>query len=726
MPDDRVLQTKLATPAPHPLAVERVHALDWLDSEVPAAGAVVISTLPGSGRLELLARWAETRSSGTTAWLQLDAWDDRQRFVRHLVAALQRIDDRIGATIVDELDGPAPYRETVVPVIAADCARHGDPITVVIHGVDRIVDPGAADALWATHRYRPANVRLIWVSDDDGPADFQTVDGVTRVPHLDQDLLAFTTEHVVAMHAGVAVDISEANARALVRSTGGWAFTVLHCVERARDVGEPVPYDPMEPGLAARIDRIVRLPPELHTVAADLALLGAATTTQFEDLTDRSDAGGSLGRLRRRHVVDQRDDRWSVVVPLRAHLRVQRETRDAPAAVVLRRRMARASAADGDVRGALDLLAEAGDAEARARLLLERHRQWSAEGRSAVAEHTVAALVDAPDQAELHLVRAWYAAFNADDLDEATAYVDAAERVPLDGARALRAHSELEFIRAVVARRAGRLVDCGEHANAGAEIGRQIDATAERELAAWPYLAVVPATVDLYVGHCAFHAGNLSTARDALLRANASRSWSPPALAAMHGVLGLIGWLEEDPSAQIHGAIAASNLGDDLNSSNHLAGAALALTGSGVDAREMAERYVEEAPRIGERTADVFAHLVELHHGTGDARRVLAAARGVVDRCEQPGVLSLALARAASMVDSPDTAPELGEPLSDGERRVVLALRGDQTEREIAAELHLSHNTVRAYRRRAYRKLGVTSRQEAVARLEELRRTDQE
>lgn len=726
MPGEQILSTKLVGPEPHPAAVDRVAALDWVDAEVEAGGAVVLSTLAGSGRLELLARWASRQTSAPTTWLRLDAWDDLARYARHLIAALQRIDQRIGAEIVDAVDaGLESIRDVVLPTLAADVIAFGGPLNLVVHGVDRIEDPEAFGALLATQRYRPDNLRIVWLSDDDGPADFQTADGVTHVPHIDPDLLAFTVDDVQAMFAAGDVAASEGQAAELVSATDGWALPVLHLVDAARDAGRYVPYDPSDRSLADRIERMVvsGLSEDLQTLASDLSVVGPVNARQFEAMTDRTGVVDGLTALRSRHVVEQLPDtnRWAVVRPVRAHLAAQREVHDASSAVILRRRTARAAADAGDARRALDMLADAGDLDARARLLLERHRQWSGLADQSVLLHAEDALVHDPALAELHLVRAWFAVMNDADLERATAFVEAVERQPLDGARAIRVDSEIEFLRALLARRAGRLVDSAAHARAGVEIGELLDPVSVERLSEWPYGAVVPTTAPLYLGHCLFHAGETRAARDELLRANASRRWSAPALAALHGVLALIGWLDDDPSARIHAAIAASNLGDVLNANNHLAAVALVLTGPGPDADELADRYVEAAPRIAEPTADLFGHVVAARYGDDDeARRSLAAARRVVEACEQPGVLSKVLARASAAIDAPEGTPDLGEPLTDGERRVVRALRGDLTEREIAAELHLSHNTVRTYRRRAYRKLGVTSRSEAVARLAEI------
>jgi LuxR family maltose regulon positive regulatory protein len=60
------------------------------------------------------------------------------------------------------------------------------------------------------------------------------------------------------------------------------------------------------------------------------------------------------------------------------------------------------------------------------------------------------------------------------------------------------------------------------------------------------------------------------------------------------------------------------------------------------------------------------------------------------------------------------------EELSEGEARVLRLLASDLTQREIGAELYLSLNTIKSHTRSIFRKLGASSRDEAVARAREL------
>ena len=54
------------------------------------------------------------------------------------------------------------------------------------------------------------------------------------------------------------------------------------------------------------------------------------------------------------------------------------------------------------------------------------------------------------------------------------------------------------------------------------------------------------------------------------------------------------------------------------------------------------------------------------------------------------------------------------EDLTDRELAILRTLPGTASQREIGAALYLSINTIKAYNKNLYRKLGVNSRQDAV------------
>jgi len=99
-----------------------------------------------------------------------------------------------------------------------------------------------------------------------------------------------------------------------------------------------------------------------------------------------------------------------------------------------------------------------------------------------------------------------------------------------------------------------------------------------------------------------------------------------------------------------------------------------------------------------------------LDEGVEVARRSHAVAAASAD----PRVRSLAGSLAASGLEERD--PCLSEPLTSREHQVLRYLPRPLTNDEIAAELFVSLNTVKTHLKGVYRKLGVTSRAEAVAR----------
>ncbi|MDF2977467.1 MAG: malT [Actinomycetospora sp.] len=142
-------------------------------------------------------------------------------------------------------------------------------------------------------------------------------------------------------------------------------------------------------------------------------------------------------------------------------------------------------------------------------------------------------------------------------------------------------------------------------------------------------------------------------------------------------------------------------------------------------ARTLLLRAVELARTSGEAPALLTAltDLAEAELDRGDpaaARAALAQAREVG---EHEPVLTLFVDRLARLerragrsAAPPRRHDEVVEDLTDRESAILRALTGDATQREIGASLYLSINTVKGYTKILYRKLGVSTRAEAVER----------
>jgi LuxR family maltose regulon positive regulatory protein len=116
-----------------------------------------------------------------------------------------------------------------------------------------------------------------------------------------------------------------------------------------------------------------------------------------------------------------------------------------------------------------------------------------------------------------------------------------------------------------------------------------------------------------------------------------------------------------------------------------------------------------------------------LHQGPvlcalGERERSQAAiteAGSIIGSCPDPGILTGRL-KASEPSPRPGTR-SADEKLTERELRVLQLLTSDLSERGIGQELYVSHNTVHSHVRSIYRKLGVSSRAQAVQRTGGLR-----
>jgi LuxR family maltose regulon positive regulatory protein len=152
-------------------------------------------------------------------------------------------------------------------------------------------------------------------------------------------------------------------------------------------------------------------------------------------------------------------------------------------------------------------------------------------------------------------------------------------------------------------------------------------------------------------------------------------------------------------------------------------GVALAADGRWDEAFAELERGVF-LRRLWGQPLDLADSLIELaaHLATAGRRErateVFDEAEELLAGCRDPAALPirLAAARRAAGVTRPPV-----EELTDREVSVLRLLRSGLTEREIGGELYLSFNTVHSHVKAVYRKLGVSSRAQAVERAHERR-----
>lgn len=103
------------------------------------------------------------------------------------------------------------------------------------------------------------------------------------------------------------------------------------------------------------------------------------------------------------------------------------------------------------------------------------------------------------------------------------------------------------------------------------------------------------------------------------------------------------------------------------------------------------------------------------------ARELTREARLALATCPDPGARAERLARTERSLGGAREATQAADgELSERELAVLRLLASEPSQREIGAELYVCFNTVKTHTRTVFRKLGVSRREDAVARGREL------
>jgi LuxR family maltose regulon positive regulatory protein len=106
---------------------------------------------------------------------------------------------------------------------------------------------------------------------------------------------------------------------------------------------------------------------------------------------------------------------------------------------------------------------------------------------------------------------------------------------------------------------------------------------------------------------------------------------------------------------------------------------------------------------------------------TADAAAALEQAEAILARLADPGSVPGFAREVRERLATPARrTAAYGEELTEREMVVLRLAAAGLTQRETGAQLYLSSNTVKTHLSRIYRKLGASSRREAVARAREL------
>ncbi|MFI5909777.1 LuxR C-terminal-related transcriptional regulator [Dactylosporangium sp. NPDC051541] len=721
-PPSPLLAVKYAVPPVRAALLPRARLERRLDT---AAKLTVVAAPAGWGKTSLLTRWASETAAGVpVAWVSLDEGDDEPvRFWSYVLSALRRASDAIGPAAGEALlaaaDGPtAEALPLLLNELAAATARH----VLVLDDYHVITHPGIHESVEYLVAYLPETLRIVIATRADPPlplARMRVRGELTEVRAAD---LRFSGDESLGLLSAVAAtELDPAAAAAILERTEGWAAGLQLAGLSLRGHGAPHSDD------RHLFDYFTaEVLPALAPAQRDLLLRAAPLELLSGSLCDAAlDVAGSAGVL-----ADLERADLFVVSLDREWYRCHRLLREAlgwspgaapdPAARDVLRRAARWFEEHGRMDDAVRCRQDAGD-HAEAAALLIAHQQWFlargwAAALLALGERQPAATV--PPTLALFLTYAADATGNRDRighwLDVCAGQLDASTVVPYwrnakAAELALRAVWAADIDRAALAEQALAL-----EAAAGPDPHPVVGMTAGM---AYAFAGRFADAVPLLAG---------------FWRLRGQGTWSAGVDLQTAGQLGLA-LLALDADAELDRLLAeAVPAADAAERDWGDAAAAYVATVRLVEGRRAyrlgdparaadrlarALRLAELASRVADQVvALVFRADTELGAGS---RAAVTRARELVDNEPVPPFVHTWLEAAETRIGRSAARAAAGtgalaEPLTDRELSILRMLPGPATQREIGAALFLSINTVKAYNKSLYRKLGVAGRQDAV------------
>ena len=733
-PPSPLIETKLVPPRARTGMLERPRLKKRLDAL--AGSAVILIDAPvGFGKTVLAQSWCANRTDAATVWVSLDAADnDAVRLWTHIATALDRVDREIGGRALARLRAPEAPVETAVDDLVNGLAVYGREIDIVLDDMHVLTDTAGLRPLEHLIDRLPPNVRLLVLTRSDPPIRLGRLRASRLLGEIRQRDLAFTVDEARdLLVAREGVPLVDADLELLVERTEGWPAGLYLAGLWLREFDDPGSavrgfsgdQRPVAEYLAAEV--LDGLDARQRTFLVRSSVFGRFNAELCDVALEREDSAEMLERIVRENgfvvSLDARAEWYRYHHLFRDLLALELRRVDPSSVEGLHRRASEWFAERQLVDEAIDHAAATGDTDAVVQILREHHAVFTRSSRSATLVTWVDRLPDDVilDAPELAGVAALASCMLSRPVAERQRFLALAERT-----RSERPAAWSPYAAAALGLARGVWIedDVGATIAAGrAAVESAPGAGGAADVPAHACLALA-----LYLGD------DIDGAEIAATRAveHPTSPGRPGGLLVALATLALVE-LERGRTfnAQTHAdrAVAVGEASGMIEISI----AAIAITalaavhaaqGRWAEAEREAERaeVLRRAPdrNVPHAHAQLVLAEIRMHRGRlAWAATDLERARQEIDGFPDAGRLPAMVEGLQRSLDAAlaESAPiELAEPPSDAELPVLRLLATPLSQREIGDSLFLSVNTVKSHTRELYRKLGVGSRDDAVAR----------
>lgn len=727
---------KLHPPAQPPHLLTRPRLLRRLDAATEPV--VVLSAPAGAGKTVLLTEWSRSLAArGECAWLSLDEYDNAPaRLWACILRAVHHARPELPARLDSDGWTVDAWLEEILPGLVSAPGAEG-PLTLILDGLESITDADAVRSLADFLTRLPHGLRVILSTRHIPGRPLPALRARGLVAELDQHDLAFTPEEAQAVLTDLLGSAPAADtSSALYEATEGWAAGL--CImgrALARSANEADREGNLARGRQAVTEYLAtevlyRLTTEQRQFLLRTSVLDELSAGPCQALA--GDRAGVLLRELGRTV--------QLLVPAAADPPAYRRHRalssllsdvlesEGPDTVVsLHRSAAQWYSRQGQTTAAVRHWTLGGDEPAAVARVLDGWEKAISAGRGAQVSHWLDLLPPRTVAVDARLcVVAAMAALSGGAPETARRWLDVAQlrqRGPERVGEGSTVSGAAAVAQAVACALKGEVLTAGR-------LG-ELAVAGTMPLTSWRALAgTARGAALLWLGRYQEAEALLGEAtRDAHAAGHGLALVRALGLRAVCALLA--GWheLARMLSDEAIEAVATAGLGRHFVSVPAYIGRAglLLEEGQTEEAEQVlavAEAVLAGSPRTGsEPHVRALCHftrsrLESARHNTAAARKAREAAGRAAARCESPGVLTDLFGRAGGDT-APTPAAARPQDLSVGERRVLRALCGPLTLREIASELYVSHNTVKTQVRAVFRKLDAHDRSAAVARARE-------
>jgi len=372
-----ILESKLTPPLGRDGMVPRKELLSRLEtaSDVPV---VAVAAPPGYGKSTLLVQWAE-QDARSFVWLSIDGRDNHPVVLLTYIAMALDRSEPIDRAVFRALASPgAPIMETVLPRLGSALSSRTLPVVMVLDDAHLLRNGECVDQVGVLVDHLPSGSQLAIAGRGESPLPLGRLRAEGRVVEIGADDLAMDQSEAASLLRGADVEVSEAHCAELNRRTEGWPVA-LYLAALSLQMGGSgnggIALDGDDRFLVDYLQSVLlsRLPAESVSFLTRTSVLERLSGPLCDAVLDRTGSADLLESLERSNLLliplDRRRRWYRYHHLFRELLRAKLDRGEAGAAGELLLRAAAWCEDNGLPEAAIEYAMEAGDTDRVARLV---------------------------------------------------------------------------------------------------------------------------------------------------------------------------------------------------------------------------------------------------------------------------------------------------------------------------------------------------------------------